>query len=130
MKEKKERSSRIGILLPAILGWILFLYWWQRVASESTASAATVAVVVLVVIAVAIFYATLLWIRHNLKLAQRGKRGYSTRYVLPRFEHDWLERPLVFLRPAPAREGTWFVVHADETGKHYWHQRLIALDQI
>jgi hypothetical protein len=124
--DRLTTTRRAGILIPAILGWALFCYWWMRVAFESTAASATVAVALLTMIAVATFYGTLLWIQHNIKLARRGKRGYSTRYVRPSFERDWLDRTLVFPEPALAREGTWFVVQVDENEKQYAHQRLIV----
>jgi hypothetical protein len=114
----------------ALLGWMLFFFWWTRVAFESTAAAAIVAVAVLVVIAVSIFYSTLIWIRHNLGLARRGKRGFSTRYLRPLFERDWLDRAIVFHSSTVAREGTWFVVHMDEKEKRYSHRRLIAANAL
>ena len=91
-------ARRARILIPSLLGWVLFGYWWIRVAFESTAAAVTVAMALLTVIAVATFYGTLLWIQH-------GKRGLSTRYVRPAFERDWLDRTLVFHEPALARRG-------------------------
>lgn len=107
-------------LLPAVIGWLLFVYWWRRVALGSTATAATIAVMVLIVITVSVFFSTLLWIRHNITLAQRGKRGFSTRYLAPNFERDWLDRPLVFLGPVvDPREVTWFVVDADSKEKRF-----------
>ncbi len=124
--ERMTWARRAGILIPSILGWALFCYWWMRVAFESTASAATVAVALLTAIAVATFYSTLLWIQHNIKLARRGKRGFSTRYLRPAFERDWLDRTLVFREPALAREGTWFVVQVEQNEKRYAHQRLIV----
>ena len=130
MKNNTRRPTWAGralTLLAAILGWILFFYWWRRVALQSTETSATVAVVVLALIAVSILCFTILWIQHNLRLAQRGKRGFSTRYLRPSFERDSLDRPLVFADPALARDGTWFVVHVDAKEKHYAHQRLIAL---
>jgi Na+/melibiose symporter-like transporter len=130
MKNTLERTTalrRALTLLASILAWVLFFYWWRRVALDSTASAATFAVVVLLVIAVVIFYSTILWIRHNIKLAKRGKRGLSTRYLHPEFERDWLDRPLVFGNMIPPRDVTWFVVHTDESQKRYSHHRLIAV---
>jgi len=105
---------------------MLFFFWWTRVASESTPASAILAAVVLVAIAVSIFYSTLIWIRHNLKLARNGKRGFSTRYLRPLFERDWLGRAIVFRNATAAREATWLVVHIDEKEKRYSHRRLIA----
>ena len=124
--EHMTAGRRARILIPSVLGWALFVYWWIRVAFESTAWAATVAMALLTMIAVATFYGTLLWIQHNIKLARRGKRGFSTRYLRPAFERDWLDRALVFREPALARDGTWFVVRIDRNEKHYAHQRLIV----
>jgi hypothetical protein len=126
--ERVPASGMARILLPAALGWILFFYWWTRVAIESTAAAATIAVAVLAIIALSILFSTLVWIRHNIELAKRGKRGFSTRYLRPIFERDWLDRSLVFREQSSARQGTWFVVHADENQKWYHPQRLIASD--
>ena len=131
MQQTTERTTsvrRAFTLLASFLAWVLFFYWWRRVALNSTASAATFAVVVLLVIAVVIFYSTLLWIHHNIKLAKRGKRGLSTRYLRPEFEHDWLDRPLVFGNMIPRCDVTWFVVHTDEKQKRYSQHRLIAVN--
>jgi hypothetical protein len=118
---------RAVILFVAILGWVLFFYWWRKVALESTATAASVAVVVLLVVGIVVFYSTVLWIRHNLKLAKRGKRGFSTRWVRPYFDRDHLNRPLVFTQAAARQEGTWFVVHSDVKEKRYSHHRLTSV---
>jgi hypothetical protein len=125
--ERGNWAHRVAVLIAAFLGWVLFFFWWRKVALESTAASATLAVVVLTIIGVAIFYTTLLWIRHNIRLAKRGKRGFSTRYLQPNFERDWLNRPLVFSDLAHRREGAWFVIHADENEKRYDHHRLITL---
>ncbi len=121
-------GRRAVILIIAFLGWVLFFYWWRKVALESTAAAATVAVVVLLIIGVTVFYSTVLWIRHNLKLAKRGKRGFSTRWVRPYFDRDHLDRPLVFTKAAARQEGTWFVVHSDVKQKRYSHHRLTSVN--
>lgn len=118
---------RAVILFAAILGWVLFFYWWRKVALESTAAAASVAVVVLLIVGIAVFYSTVLWIRHNLKLAKRGKRGTSTRWVRPHFDRDHLNRPLVFSDRLPRHEATWFVVHSDVQQKRYSHHRLTSI---
>jgi hypothetical protein len=123
-------ARKLLLLIPALLGWALFVYWWTRVAAESTAATATFAVVVLVIIAVSIFYSTLIWIRHNLGLAKRGKRGFSTRYLRPIFERDWLDRALVFRSATSARNDTWLVVHSDQREKRYSHHRLIRASEI
>jgi len=114
--------------LPAALGWLLFFYWWTRVAMESEAAAATLAVAVLAIITLSILLSTQLWIRHNITLAMNGKRGFSTRYLRPTFEHDFLGRPLIFRESSPAREGTWFVIHADAKEKRYLPHRMIMAD--
>jgi len=104
---------------------MLFFYWWQRVAFENTLWTATIAMALLTIMTVSVFYSALVWIRHNLSLASRGKRGFSTRYLRPLFERDWLDRPLVFARSTPPHEGTWFVVHSDENEKRYSHHRIL-----
>lgn len=127
---RDSATRRLVLLFLSLLGWLLFFFWWTRVASESTPAAAILAAVILVAIAVSIFYSTLIWIRHNLKLARRGKRGFSTRYLRPLFERDWLDRAIVFRNSAAAREGTWFVVHIDDKEKRYSSRRLIAANAL
>ena len=127
-KNKNVHAPAGGVvrtLLPAALGWLLFFYWWTRVAIESEAAAATLAVAVLAIMTLSILLSTLLWIRHNIALAMNGKRGFSTRYLRPVFESDWLGRPLIFRESNPAREGTWFVIHADAKEKRYLPHRMI-----
>lgn len=120
-------GRRAVILFIALLGWVFFFYWWRKVALQSTAGAATVAVVVLLIAGIVVTYFTLLWIRHNLKLARRGKRGFSTLWVRPQFDRDHFDRPLVFSDSTSRQEGTWFVVHSDVKQKRYSHRRLTSV---
>lgn len=115
----------VRTLLPAALGWLLFFYWWMRVAIESEPASATFAVAVLAIITLSILLSTQLWIRHNIALAMNGKRGFSTRYLRPVFESDSLGRPLIFRESSSAREGTWLVIHSDAKVKHYLPHRMI-----
>jgi len=128
LSEGAPTGGVVRTLLPAVFGWILFFYWWTRVAMESTPAAATIALAVLAIITLSILLSTLVWIRHNITLAKNGKRGYSTRYLRPLFERDWMNRPLIFRESTSAHEGTWFVIHADENEKRYLHHRLIAVN--
>jgi hypothetical protein len=124
----RSTSARAAlVLIPTALAWMLFFYWWRRVALENTLGTATLALAILTIVALSILLSTLVWIRHNIKLASRGKRGFSTRYLRPLFECDGLDRPVVFSNAAFALEGTWFVIHADEKEKRYSHHRVLPV---
>lgn len=110
--------------LVALLAWAVFFYWWAVVATDVARVRVEYALWVLTLMAVGVFFVTLLWIRHNLRIASRGKRGFSTRYLVPVFENDYLNRPLEF-RPATPRGERWVVVHADAERKVYESQCLM-----
>lgn len=116
---------RVVILIPAVLAWFLFFYWWRRVALQSTPAEAQFAIFVLIIVAVCIFFGMLGWVRHNLKLALRGKRGFATRYLRPAFTRDWLDRTLVFRATLPLR-GRWFIIPADRGEKLYAPQAIVS----
>ena len=83
-------------MLGATCGWALFIYWWNVVlespnvsASRIEFSALEVALMILLVIGGA-----WLWIRHNLILARRGRRGGFSRFITPTFDRDYFGREL------------------------------------
>lgn len=125
---ERSTSARAAlVMIPTAFAWMLFFYWWRRVALENTLLTATLALAILTIVALSVLLFALVWIRHNIKLASRGKRGFSTRYLRPLFECDELDRSLVFSNATPALEGTWFVIHADEKEKRYSHHRVLQM---
>jgi hypothetical protein len=87
----------------ACLAWVLFFFWWKKASTPGWVSPRAVIYSLLTIAAVilgAIGY-SIYWIRHNQRIARRGKRGFVSFYKPPHFENDALGRPLKLL-PQPA----------------------------
>ena len=83
-------------MLGAFLGWALFIYWWTTVLRPDMASKTHIELSVLLigVAILSVIVAALFWIRHNLDIASTGQRGAVSRYMVPKFDADYLGRPL------------------------------------
>lgn len=122
---RPSRARQTVTYVVAFAGWVLFGFWWHRVALQSTPSSAEAAAFALVVMAVITFFFTLIWIRHNMRLARNGKRGKTALYLEPDFQVDSLNRALVFDEAGGVREDAWFVLDADEREKRYTYGRHV-----
>lgn len=83
----------------AFLGWTLFFFWWRKASTPGWVSPRAVAFSLLTiagVVSAAVVY-SVVWIMHNKRLANRGKRGFVSFYKSPRFETDALGRRLKLL---------------------------------
>lgn len=83
----------------AFLGWTLFFFWWRKASTPGWVSPRAVAFSLLTIVGVvsaAVAY-SVVWIMHNKRLANRGKRGFVSFYKSPRFEADALGRRLKLL---------------------------------
>jgi len=60
--------------LVSILLWIVFVYYWFLVAHQSAGAGVLLAVKVLAVLVVLGVAATVVWVRHNERLARRNRR--------------------------------------------------------
>jgi len=108
-------------VLGAFLGWALFIYWWTTVLKPDMASKTHIELSVLLigVAILSVIVIALFWIRHNLDIASTGQRGGVSRYMVPKFEKDYLGRTLKL----PPREvligSTVISVRADSVQKTY-----------
>ena len=107
--------------LCALLGWILFFFWWRKAATPGWVSPTAVfyslLTIVIVVSGAAIYSAV--WIVHNKRLARRGKRGFVSFYKPPRFEADALGRQLVLPPMDPDKYDQIIVVRTINSHKEY-----------
>jgi hypothetical protein len=83
-------------MLGAFLGWALFIYWWTTVLKPDMASKTHIELSVLLigVAILSVIVTALFWIRHNLDIASAGQRGGVSRYMVPKFDLDYLGRTL------------------------------------
>ena len=75
-------------------GWVVFVAWWAIVLQRESLRSFGVALGLLGVMVVTSAVAMAVWTRHNIRLAQRGKRGKSSRYIPMHWERDTLGRQL------------------------------------
>ena len=87
--------SRLAVRLLLVAGWVIFASWWVIVLHRERVASLAYAAGVLGAILVVCTVVMLLWTSHNIRLAQRGKRGHSSLFIPMRWEHDTLGRPLV-----------------------------------
>ena len=85
-------------LILAAFAWVLFAIWWTRVTRPSWTPRIEItrALWVIVLVAAAFIAFSVLWIRHNMRLAQKGRRGKVSNYVFFANAKDALGRALVF----------------------------------
>jgi len=95
--------ARLGTWLLLALGWVVFASWWVIVLRRERIAALAYAAGVLAAIVLAASVVMMLWTRHNIRLARRGKRGRSSLYIPMCWERDTLGRPLELPAAAIAR---------------------------
>jgi len=88
-----SRFQNLVHLVLALLGWVLFGWFWFQVMTRTPSDESAVGVLVVGVLLVASFSLTVAWIRHNLILSQKheGRRS-RVQAVTPDWSHDVLGR--------------------------------------
>lgn len=105
----------------ALLGWCLFFFWWRKAATPGWVSPRAVVYSLLLigaVVAAAIAYSSV-WILHNKRLANRGKRGFVSFYKPPQFKADALGRQLKLLPVQGDSYETVIVIRNAKDHKEY-----------
>ena len=72
-----ESGSPVRLVLHvalAVLGWILFVYFWRIVGERGLSPGAIISLVAMAVFLAAVIISTTLWIMHNLKIARVNRR--------------------------------------------------------
>lgn len=72
-----ESGSQVRLVLHvalAVLGWILFVYFWRIVGERGLSPGAIVSLVAMAVFLAAVIISTTLWIVHNLRIARTNRR--------------------------------------------------------
>ncbi len=77
------RRKRVGQGALAIASWILFIYYWWLVSRRRLNPETVTSLLVLVVLVASVFLFTLVWIRHNQRIARRAGDRRSQRRPLP-----------------------------------------------
>jgi hypothetical protein len=72
-----ESGSSVRLVLHvalAVLGWVLFIYFWRIVGERGLSPGALISLVAMAVFLAAVVISTTLWIMHNLKIARSNRR--------------------------------------------------------
>ena len=112
-----EWLARLAVRILLVAGWIIFASWWGIVLHRERIASLAYAAGVLGAIVVVCTAVMLLWTGHNIRLAQRGKRGHSSLFIPMQWERDTLGRPLVL--PVAARSAAEVRVVLREGAKAY-----------
>jgi hypothetical protein len=86
--------SRLAAWALIALGWGVFVSWWVIVLRRESLRSFTVALALLGATIAASAITMWLWTWHNIRIAKRGKRGTSSRFIPMQWERDTLGRPL------------------------------------
>ena len=88
--------ARVGAWVFIAIGWAIFAAWWVIVLQRESARALGTALGLLAAILVTSAIAMTLWTRHNIRIAKKGKRGHSSRFIPMHWDRDTLGRRLAF----------------------------------
>jgi len=72
-----ESGSPVRLVLHAalaVLGWVLFIYFWKIVGERGLSPNALISLVAMAVFLAVVIISTTLWIVHNLKIARTNRR--------------------------------------------------------
>jgi len=72
-----ESGSPVRLVLHvalAVLGWVLFVYFWRIVGERGLSPGAMISLVAMAVFLAAVIISTTLWIVHNLNIARSNRR--------------------------------------------------------
>ena len=72
-----ESGSPVRLVLHvalAVLGWVLFIYFWRIVGERGLSPGALLSLVAMAVFLGAVIVSTTLWIVHNLRIARTNRR--------------------------------------------------------
>ncbi len=72
-----ESGSPVRLVLHvalAVLGWVLFVYFWRLVGERGLSAGALISLVAMAVFLAAVIISTTLWIVHNLNIARTNRR--------------------------------------------------------
>jgi len=108
-------------ILASIAMWCLFGYYWSVVLGRDIAEGTIRSVIILVAVVLVGLALTMLWIRHNQRLARRfaGRRRQPTAVGPPGLAHDTLGRPIDAPDLAVLRAARVVEVTADRDGKTF-----------
>ncbi len=108
-------------ILASIAMWCLFGYYWFVVLGRDIAEGTIRSVLVLVAVILAGLGITVLWIRHNQRLARKfaGRRRQPTAVGAPELAHDTIGRPIRAPGLASLRAARVVEVTADRDGKAF-----------
>ena len=113
-------------------GWALFALWWRVVLTTESLDFLFRALAVVGIGVVVVLSFSLTWVGHNKRLARKGRRGLTSRYIAPSWERDAIDRPVNMPPRSVLERAAVITVSADGQTKRYdverWTDHLAAAD--
>jgi hypothetical protein len=110
-------------VIASVLLWVVFGYYWYVVLGRDIGGSTVQAIQALALIVVAGLLGTLVWVRHNLRIARRNRRRGLPPTPQERLERDVLEREIVAPDLEVLRTARLVHVRLDAEGR-----KVFALD--
>lgn len=114
-----ERRRPIGVSLALAFGWVLFALWWRVVLTVESTDFFLRALASLGVGMAVVFTASRWWVAHNERLARKGNRGLTSRYAVPSWTHDAIDRPVVMPSRSELADAAVITINAGGQTKRY-----------
>jgi len=114
-----QRRRPIGLSLALAFGWVLFALWWRVVLTVESTDFFLRALAILGVGMAVVFTTSRWWVAHNKRLARKGNRGLTSRYAVPSWAHDAIDRPVVMQSRSELAAAAVITISADGQTKRY-----------
>ena len=119
------RRKRVGQGALAAASWLLFIYYWWLVSRRRLNPETVISLSILAVLVGAVCLSTLLWIRHNKRIAQRAGDRRKHRLPLPPSRRtDALGRELLDQGELPVTDAPYVEIEIDDDSGH---KRYLAM---
>ena len=119
---RPDRGSPPRIVLHAVfavLGWILFAYFWRLVSIVGLSAGARTALVAMVIFLALLVFLTSWWIAHNLGIARRNRRKRTAEPIEKLYLFDVCGLRVEMPDNARMKSATVIEITIDESHKRY-----------
>jgi uncharacterized membrane protein len=117
---ERKRSFRVFLHATfAVLGWILFAYFWRLVAAVGLSPGARIALTAMAIFLAILLVSTVGWIFHNLRIGRRNRRVGLARTEEKPYEFDRTGFKVSMLDPESMKSARVIEIVVEGSEKNY-----------